>query len=223
MIEDLQNIFTISISPVEVIRNLFVAFVCGFIVSVFYKISYRGISYSSTLVNSLIALSMITSVVIMVIGNNLARAFGLVGAMSIIRFRTAIKDTQDIVFIFFALAVGMASGVGLYAVSIVGTLTVGLVMYALSRLNYGMPRRKELLLQFTYEAIDEKEPEYTSVIKSECKDFKLINVKSPRGDLFELSYYIRLKDKSKAGELVRKLSKLPGVKNVSLLADEEGF
>ncbi len=223
MIEELQNIFTISITPGEVIRNLLVAFVCGFVVSVFYKVSYRGISYSTALVSSLIALSMITAVVIMVIGNNLARAFGLVGAMSIIRFRTAIKDTQDIVFIFFALAVGMASGVGLYMVAIIGTLTIGIVMYVLSKLSFGMPRKRELLLQFTYESVDEAEPGYLSVIKDECRDFKLINVKSPRSDFFELSYYVKLKDKNRAKELIGKLSKIPGVKNVSLLADEEGL
>ncbi|MEJ2051098.1 MAG: DUF4956 domain-containing protein, partial [Calditrichota bacterium] len=108
MFQNFQNIFTFSLSAGQVIINISVALLCGFIISLFYKWTYRGPNYSSNYVNSIIVLAMITAVVIMVIGNNLARAFGLVGAMSIIRFRTAVKDTQDIVFIFFALAVGLA-------------------------------------------------------------------------------------------------------------------
>ena len=75
--------------------------------------------------SSLVTLAMITAVVIMAIGNNLARAFGLVGAMSIIRFRTAVKDTQDLVFIFLALAMGSAAGVGFHRLAVVATLVVG--------------------------------------------------------------------------------------------------
>jgi len=96
----------------EIITNITVALVCGLFISWLYRHTYKGPGYSITFVNSMVFLAMITAVVILVIGNNLARAFGLVGAMSIIRFRTAVKETQDIVYIFFALSVGMAAGVG---------------------------------------------------------------------------------------------------------------
>jgi hypothetical protein len=90
---------------------LSVALFAGLILTCLYRITYKGAGYTAGFVGSIILLTLITALVIMVIGNNLARAFGLVGAMSIIRFRTAVKDVMDIVFIFFALAVGMASGV----------------------------------------------------------------------------------------------------------------
>src|SRR6478752_4319478 len=93
--------------------GLVTAFACGLFLSWLYRRTYRGSSYSITFDRALVTLTVITAIVIMVIGNNLARAFGLVGAMSIIRFRTAVKDAQDLVFIFFSLAVGLASGVGL--------------------------------------------------------------------------------------------------------------
>ncbi|MCK4716381.1 MAG: DUF4956 domain-containing protein, partial [Candidatus Marinimicrobia bacterium] len=127
MFNGFENLFVYSINPGQVIVNMVVAFICGLLISIIYRWTYSGPTYSVTYLNSLIVLSMITSIVIMVIGNNLARAFGLVGAMSIIRFRTAIKDTQDIVFIFFSLAVGMASGVGMHLIALFGVLLIGAV------------------------------------------------------------------------------------------------
>ncbi len=109
-IQDIYSILQFSLSPGMFVRNLVVAFICGFIISRIYCWSSRSSSNSRNFVNSLIAMAMITAVVILVIGNNLARAFGLVGAMSIIRFRTAVKDVQDIVFIFFSLRSGWPPG-----------------------------------------------------------------------------------------------------------------
>lgn len=132
----LQNTFFLDVG--QVIEGLAVALVCGFLVSLLYRWTCRGPNYSITFVNALPALSMITAIVIMVIGNNLAHAFGLVGALSIIRFRTAIKDIHDIVFIFifFSLAVGIAAGVGLYSTAIIGTIFIGVSILILSRINY---------------------------------------------------------------------------------------
>ena len=97
---DYQNLAVFPTATADVLANLLVAFVCGLMMSIIYRITYRGPSYSVTFVNSLVLLSIISAIVIMVIGNNIARAFGLVGAMSIIRFRTAVRDTMDLVFIF---------------------------------------------------------------------------------------------------------------------------
>jgi len=94
-----KNLFT-SIAIEQFIGNLVMALICGFIISIIYRWTYRGPHYSTSYVHSMVILAMVTALVIMVIGNNLARAFGLVGAMSIIRFRTAVKDTQDIVNYF---------------------------------------------------------------------------------------------------------------------------
>ena len=86
----------------------------------------------------------------MVIGNNLARAFGLVGALSIIRFRTAIKDTVDIVYIFLGLAIGMAAGVGYHKAAIAGTVMIGLILILFSKSNFRYFRSNQYILQFSY-------------------------------------------------------------------------
>jgi uncharacterized membrane protein YhiD involved in acid resistance len=220
MPQDFQNI-SFGVTFDDVIRNLFVSFLCGFIVSIFYRLSYRGISYSSVFVSSLIALSMITAMVIMVIGNNLARAFGLVGAMSIIRFRTAIKDTQDIVFIFFALAVGMASGVGFHIIALVGALLVGSIILLLSKLNYGVVKKRDYLVQFSYSTTSEEESSlYLDVLRKHCKAFNLVNIRSISSDKIEISYHVRLKDKSRVREFIRELGQVKGVSGINFYSDE---
>ena len=99
---ELQSLMDMNIRTGDVLLNLLVALLCGLVIAQTYKLTFGGASYSKSISNSLVVLAMITTVVIIVIGNNLARAFGLVGAMSIIRFRTAVKDPMDIVFIFFS-------------------------------------------------------------------------------------------------------------------------
>lgn len=222
MLQDFQNIVNLSLTPGEVVGNLFVALICGLLVSFFYRITYKGPGYTSSYLNSLVALSMITAVVIMVIGNNLARAFGLVGAMSIIRFRTAVKETLDIIFIFFALAIGMAAGVGLTWISIIGTFFIGTTLYVLSKTNIIAPPREEFLLQFTIETNGtEAEPEYMHIVNEYCKKKKLMNVKSVGPEILEMSYYVNLKNKKLNNEFVNKLRRVKGIKNINLYFDEE--
>jgi uncharacterized membrane protein YhiD involved in acid resistance len=159
----------------------------------------------------------------MVIGNNLARAFGLVGAMSIIRFRTAVKDTLDIVFIFYSLAIGMATGVGLLSIAFAGTIFIGSVILALSKYNAIPSSREEFLLQF-YFTDDSNDAPYQKVIKKYCKSYKLINVKSVGSEEgVELSYYVQLRDKDKNNEFLRDLKNIVGIEHINLFFDEEHF
>jgi uncharacterized membrane protein YhiD involved in acid resistance len=161
----------------------------------------------------------------MVIGNNLARAFGLVGAMSIIRFRTALKETTDIIFIFFSLAIGMAAGVGLHVVSIGGTIFVGLVFLLLSKIDIMSSSQKEYLLQFTYqEDKEQSEAPYVSVIAKYSRKYKLINVKSLTDETtLELSYYVNFRKNLNKAMFIKELKKISGVESVNLFFDEEYF
>ena len=218
--QDLQNIFQFSITPGQIILNLFVALISGFLISLFYRWTYNGAGYSSRFVHSLILITMITSIIILVIGNNLARAFGLVGAMSIIRFRTAVKDTHDIVFIFFALSTGLAAGVGLHNITLIGVIFIGTVQYIMYLLDYGNTKKKQFLLQFSYKSVSEDNPPYLNIMEKLCKQHKLINVRSlGRDDLLEVSYYVIFKDKVKSNSLVKELGKIPDISNINLFFD----
>lgn len=222
MISEIDNLMLLPLGFPQVFKSLLIALACGLAISFLYRHTYRGVNYSVTFANALVALAMITAIVILLIGNNLARAFGLVGAMSIIRFRTAVKDTQDIVLIFFALAVGMAAGIGMVVVALTGTVFIGVVIFALSRLSRGSVGRQEYLLQFLFAINGETEAPYLPVLEAYCKKDKLINVKSLNdGNVLELSYYVHLKADDKSGAFIRSLSAIQGVEQVNLYFDEE--
>jgi uncharacterized membrane protein YhiD involved in acid resistance len=222
MFEDFQNFELFPVTVYTVIGNLLVSFLCGMVISLVYRFVYKGPSYSVTFVNSLVILSMITSVVILVIGNNLARAFGLVGAMSIIRFRTAVRDVQDIVFIFFALSIGMAAGVGLYAVAVSGTLIISLAIILLSVFNFGHARKREFLLQISYDSSDDNEMIIEKVLKKHCRKLKLVNLKNVGSDnVLEAFYHVSLKDEKKNSMLVSELNASNIVHSVNLYFDED--
>jgi len=215
-----KNLFT-SIAIEQFIGNLVMALICGFIISIIYRWTYRGPHYSTSYVHSMVILAMVTALVIMVIGNNLARAFGLVGAMSIIRFRTAVKDTQDIVFIFFALAAGMAAGVGLKLLALFGTLLIGGILILLNKTNYARPRKHEFLLQFTGR-LTNGENQYLKTIEKYCKYNKLINTQSIGDeDLYELSYHVKLRDEKKRMSLIQDLNQIAELSNVRFFFDDE--
>ncbi len=222
LFQDSLDVLLSSLGPT--VANMAVALACGLLISLIYRWAYKGPSYSITFVNSMPPLAMITAVVIMVIGNNLARAFGLVGALSIIRFRTAIKDVQDIVFIFFALAVGMAAGVGLHLTAIAGTIFVGVVILILAKAPYAWPKRREFLLQFRLKSSAEDEAPYLQVLETYCQHHRLVNVKSiGDGDSLELSYYIRLKADDTSEAFVRELGRTQHVARVNVFFDEDQF
>ncbi len=192
------------------------------IIALLYRMTYKGTSYSVSYSQSIVAFALITTVVIMVIGNNLARAFGLVGSMSIIRFRMAIKDTQDIVFIFFTLAIGMAAGVGQHSVAVTATLVIGMFILALSKTGFATMHKREYLLQFHFASDNAESIPYVDILKRFCRNYKLVNIKTiGDGGYVELSYYIVLKSVETAREMVTRIRGLDGAQNVNLFFDEE--
>ena len=121
-------------------------------------------SYSQSFMITNIFLSVIVCMVIMTIGNSISRAFALVGALSIIRFRTVIKDTKDIVYIFWSLAAGMACGTGSYFIALASAIIITIVAYILFKTNYGTIYKSEFILQFRYNKLNESEKDWESSI-----------------------------------------------------------
>lgn len=224
MRQEFQDVFMFSLSVREAAANIIVALICGIFIAILYRITYRGVSYSTTFTNAIIMLTMITALVIMVIGNNLARAFGLVGAMSIIRFRTAVKDSQDIMFIFFALGIGLSAGVGIYAITFTGTILIGLAIFITTRLNHASPKKRDFLMQIICKSAETADNPFDGILESYCSRYKLVNIKaigSQDQDLLEVSYYINLKNENKSNLLVNKLKAVQGVSQVNIFFDEE--
>jgi len=119
-------------------------------ISLVYRRCHRGASYSPNFHQTIILMGIIVSVIMLVIGSNIARAFSLVGALSIIRFRTAIKDPMDVTYLFFVMAIGMACGTQFFGIGIVTTLFVSGVIYVLNRSNFGSRQYAEYFLEIQF-------------------------------------------------------------------------
>lgn len=205
----------------DVIVNILLSFAIGLLIAQIYRITYSGYTYSASFVNTLVIITMVTAIVIMVIGNNLARAFGLVGAMSIIRFRTAVKDTKDIAFVFFALAGGLATGAGSHLVGSVGVIIVGLAVVLLHIFNFGITTNKELLLRFWMEPVESETPPYLSIFEKYLQTHTLVNMRSARlGQFLEMSFNVKFKKDANHQKLIRDLTVVEGIERISLVIGE---
>jgi len=149
------------------------------------------------------------------------RAFGLVGAMSIVRFRTVLKDTKDIAFVFWALSVGLAIGAEAYWVSIVGTVGVSLLIIVLFFSNYGHIKFEEVLLKFSFMAKEGSEI-YKEVFDKYLKSYNMLEMRSLRmGQLLELTFHVRFKKPDQQSNFLNGLSALEGIERVILHSGEE--
>jgi uncharacterized membrane protein YhiD involved in acid resistance len=221
MMQNFQAVDLFSPSVSEIILNIGLSLLCSFFITIIYRLTYRGPGYSDGFVNSLIFLSAITALVLMVIGNNLARAFGLVGALSIIRFRTAIKDTIDIVYIFLSLAIGMAAGVGYHKLAIVGSLIIGAILYLFSHSNFSIMKGTQYLLQFEY-LDSENKGIYKSIIDKYCKHSEVVDIRAVNGgQLLGYTFYVQMKRKVAPNSLIEELNSSPGIQKISLYFDQQ--
>tara|TARA_B100000424_G_C22809502_1_gene433641 strand:- start:241 stop:735 length:495 start_codon:yes stop_codon:yes gene_type:complete len=157
----------------------------------------------------------------MTVGNSISRAFALVGALSIIRFRTVIKDTKDIVYIFWSLAAGMACGTGSYFIALVSALIITIVAFILYKTNYGSIYKSEFILQFRYFKSDESEREasYIKKLSEYCSMHNLLN-SEPSSDKksIKLTYDIILKEDMDSNKFVLEIANCLGVNEASIVA-----
>jgi uncharacterized membrane protein YhiD involved in acid resistance len=137
MKDKLFNLFqtTGELAPQDVLANIAMAAVLGFLIFISYHITHRGTIYSKKFNASLVVLTVLTGTVMTVIGNNIALSLGMVGALSIVRFRTAIKDSRDTVYIFWTIIVGICCGVGDYTVAAIGSAITFAVLLLLGAIK----------------------------------------------------------------------------------------
>lgn len=202
--------------------NIALAIALGLIVAWVYRYTHKGLSYSQSFVLTLVFVSVIVGTVMMVIGNSLARAFALVGALSIIRFRTVVKDTKDTAFVFFALAVGMAAGTGNYFIAAVATATISILAITLHHLNFGALYKSEFILRFMFDRDSGgQEAGYLDKINEHAKRSTLLHVE-PSGDgrYITVTYDIILKDKVTSETFSTDVAKVAGVSEVTLIASK---
>ena len=222
---DLQRFLEPSalLDPQQVVLTLALALGLGLSVAVVYRLSVPGRVLSPAMQSSLVLLAMVAAMVMLVIGNNLARAFSLVGALAIVRFRTPLRSPWDISFVFFSLATGIACGVLAYDVAVIGTVMVSLAVLALYVIPLAGIRPDHLrILRCDVSAFEGVENRLERVLDDHVTRRWLVEARSQRfGESLSFRYRVVVRDPDDVAQMMRAISGLEGVERVVLdLSDE---
>ncbi len=212
---DFSEIFSVDVTMVQTFLVLFSATLAGFFIALTYKKTHRGLSYSPSFTTTLLLVTVITAVVLMVIGDNVARAIGMFGAFSVIRFRTAIKDPRDLVFVFLSLVSGFAIGAGaiwVASISIPFLLSLILLVYYT---GFGELPRFDYILHVKVESKEYDESVLAKFLEKNVREHQLLNVESrEKGSVLLLNFNLILKSKIKMDQVIKALHKQHGVREV---------
>ena len=154
----------------KVIVSLALTLVLAVFLIIIYKITYRGVSFSTSYVFSLVLLSLVTTVMIMTITSNIVLSLGMVGALSIVRFRTAVKDPVDTAFMYWSISIGIITGAGFYFVAVLSNLMLGFI-YLLVTFIWKKVETKPYLLTVRFR------PDVNSAVRAEFKRLKSMKIK----------------------------------------------
>ncbi len=207
--------FTGTISVDKMILSLIVAFLIGLFIVYIYKKTYTGVVYSKSFSLCIILLAMVTAMIIRTISSNLALSLGMVGALSIVRFRTAVKEPVDTGFMFWGITAGIMSGAGLYFVSILASILLGL-LYVISY-SMGFKVSSNYLLIIKYEA--GAHSEVNKIMKKINK--KKLKSKTLTKNVIELTFEVEVKDIK--DDFINQFQGIEGVKTASLISYQNDF
>jgi uncharacterized protein DUF4956 len=199
--------------------SMLLAFVLGQLIAWVYQRTHAGLSYSRSFTQSLVLMNMVVALVMFVIGDSIVTAFGLIGALAIIRFRNVLKDTRDTVFVFFTLVLGMAVGSQRYLAAIIGTLALLSAAIYLHFVRFGTRGLFDGHLSFRLEGGDGAST-FVWVLKRFCRRYSSISVRQG-GGVTEYIFQIRLRDTHRTEELIHELQGVGGIGEVSLVLQDE--
>ena len=205
----LENMTSISI--LDMVAALILAFGLGVFIFLVYRKTFKGVMYSASFGVTLIALTMITTLVILAVTSNVVLSLGMVGALSIVRFRTAIKEPLDIAFLFWSIAAGIVIAAGMILLAVFGSAVIGIILLVFVNAK---PHENPYIIVITC-----KDQTVEKEIITKLKTFvnkSVIKSKTVTANAIELNYDVRLK--SEDTSFVNGLSALPGVTNVVLVS-----
>lgn len=191
----------------RVIITLLLTFAVGLFIFYIYKKTFKGVLYTRSFNISLIMIAMVTALIIMTISSNITLSLGMVGALSIVRFRTAIKDPIDIVFMFWSIAAGITNGAGFFAVAITGTLIIGGVLVLFTYYDFRITSPYLLILHCDH---DTSIPFENIVPKYNLKS------KTLNSEGVEITVEVRIKDNDTS--FINDILKIEGVRDAALIS-----
>ncbi len=220
---DLLTLQTTSTNAtlITIVYTVLLSFLLSSLIAITYEKTFRGLSYSRNYVQALILSSIVAAMVMQAIGDSLARGLGMIGALAIIRFRTVFKDPRDIIFMFAALASGIACGVYGFSVAVIGTITFCLAAFILYFSPFGQSRTFDGMLRFNISSDSTGKGLLENTLKEYCKTFALISLRElSQGERLDYAYHIKLKRNKQKDALVRELQSVETIKGINVLLQE---
>lgn len=212
--EDLTGTFTVT----DVVLAITLSFALTAVVGWTYMRTHKGASYTQSFVQTLVLMGMVVSIIMLVVGSNIARAFSLVGALSIIRFRNAIKETRDVGFVFFAMAIGMATGTRFYTLAVIATAVISAVVFLMTRFDWYARSALSQILKIQVANDTPFEDVFDPVLVRYTDSAELVSVDSVRGGLLtEVVYAVTLKRSVSRQQLLDDLKRINQNQRVTLL------
>ena len=200
-----------SISMIDMLLTIVLSFGIGLFIFLIYKKTYRGVMYSSGFGTTLIALTMITAIVILAVTSNVVLSLGMVGALSIVRFRTAIKDPLDIAFLFWSIGAGIILAAGMIPLAIIGSVCIGMILLVfVNQKSHTHPYMVVLNCVDHDTEVNAREFLEKHVTRSTIKS------KSAAKGTIEMNIEVRLKEDNT--DFINALSEMPGVNSVVMVS-----
>ena len=211
MREAILKLLEVNINQPLTLERILITFaitlIMGCVILLIYRITFRGVMYNRSFGTALLMVSLVTALIIMPISSNVVLSLGMVGALSIVRFRTALKDPLDIVYMFWAIALGLTAGAGFFELAIIGSLILAVIMLIVTSLQSG-GRKKPYLLIVRYNDA------FSTDLRQILPPYTL-NSKTATSQGYEAVLEIRLL--SQDAKIVEQLNKAEGVLSVSLV------
>ncbi len=207
-------------SPLDMLLNMALALLLGLLLASVYRYTHKGLSYSQSFALTIVFVTVIVAISLMAIESSLARAFALVGALSIIRFRTVVKDTKDTAYVFAGLAVGLAAGTSNYYLAFLAGSFIPGVALALHTANFGANSKNEFILRFSFDQAHDSGA-YLDALKKGSRHATLLQAETNGSErTIIVSYDVSLKRNAETGRFAYEFSRIPGVSDVSLIASK---
>lgn len=211
-----------NITFLEVALVLFLSFILSLLIAWVYRFTHRGVSYSQSYVHTLVIMGTVVSLVMLIIGSNIARAFALVGALSIIRFRNAMKETRDVGFIFLVMAIGMAVGTQFFLLAAFSAVVISAIVVSLYKFNLFAKEVRERILRIQLPIDRDHDTAFEEPFRNHLDEHRIISIETVRaGVLQEVVYSVVLKKKSQPRKLLEEIRSRNDNQKVTLVLGQQ--
>ncbi|KUM81214.1 DUF4956 domain-containing protein [Streptomyces griseorubiginosus] len=213
-LQELSGTFSVT----DVVAAMALSFILSTMIGYVYRYTHRNVSYSQSYVQTLVIVGMIVALIMLVVGSNLARAFSLVGALSVVRFRNAVKETRDVGFIFLAMAVGMAAGARFYTLAAVAAVVISVVIVVMYKFDWFALNVQRQVVKVQVPAGEDYSADIRDVLIRYTTEFELVSTETIRGGaLTEVFYTVRMKKGTEPSDLVTALQERTSGQRVTVL------